>query len=183
MYFLWILQEHAGEAAEQPNLFNIDLGVSFWTVLIFVVLLLVLYRFAYPHILGAVEAREQRIDEAIRAAEENRAEAERLLEEQRKELADARHQAQEVMAEGRQAADRIREDMLSHARAEQEQILTRARREIEQERKRAVEALRHEAVELSIAAASKLVERNLNTDQDHRLVREYLERATMGGEA
>ncbi|MEJ2218435.1 MAG: F0F1 ATP synthase subunit B [Gemmatimonadota bacterium] len=181
MNFLWILQEQAGEAAKQPNLFSIDLGVSFWTVLIFVVLLVVLYRYAYPHILGAVEAREQRIDEAIRAAEESRAEAEKLLEEQRRELAEARHEAQQLMVEGRQAADRIREDMLSQARTEQEQILTRAREEIEHERVRAVETLRHEAVELSIAAASKLVERNLDTEQDHRLVREYLERATMGG--
>lgn len=182
MYLLWILQEH-GEEASSPNLFSIDPGVSFWTIVIFIGLLLVLYRYAYPHILGAVEAREQRIDEAIRVAEENRAEAERLLDEQRRELSAARQQAQEAMAEGRAAAERIREEMLESARKEQDQILTRAREEIDRERDQAIEALRRETVELSIAAASRLVERNLDTDQDRKLVREYLDRATVDGGA
>lgn len=164
------------EAEQAPNLFAFNLGVSFWTVVIFVTLLVILVKFAYPAILGYANEREQRIQSILDAAARDREESERLLEEQRKELSAARQQAQQILEDARQAGERVREEMLEQARADQEALVERARIELERERDRAVETLRREAIELSLAAASKLVEQRLDTEKDRELVREYIDR-------
>ncbi|HSL70911.1 MAG TPA: F0F1 ATP synthase subunit B [Longimicrobiales bacterium] len=176
MNFLFlILQEHAAEA-ESPNVFEFTTNVSVWTLIIFLLLLGVLYKFAYPHILGYAAAREKRIQDALDESKRNREESERLLEAQRQELARARAEAQQLVAEGRQAAEKVRQDLLARARTEQEELLTRAKAEIEAERARAVESMRREAVDLALAAAAKLLEERLDADTDRRLVNDFLSR-------
>jgi F-type H+-transporting ATPase subunit b len=78
------------------------------------------------------------------------------------------------MAQGRVAGEKLREEMIAKGRSEQDELLERARREIALERDRAVAELRREAVELSIAAATKVIGRNLDSEADRRLVQEYL---------
>jgi F-type H+-transporting ATPase subunit b len=80
-----------------------------------------------------------------------------------------------VLAEGRAAGDRLREEILGEARREQQELLERTRRDIRQEMERSVAELRVQAVDLAIAAATKLVHRNLNDDDNRRLAREYVE--------
>jgi F-type H+-transporting ATPase subunit b len=174
---LRILQEHAEAAAEtasEPNLFGINAGVSFWTLIIFGLLFLVLLKFAFPPILGYAAAREQRIQEMLDEARRQREEAAKLVEQQRQELVAARQQAQAVLAEGKQAAERVREEVLAKTRAEQEQLLARAQQEIARERDRAVESLRREAVDLALAAASRLLGERIDAPADRKLVTEYL---------
>lgn len=165
---------------ETPGLFQINTGLSIWTLIIFLVLLGVLYKFAYPPILGAVDARERRLRETLEAAARDRAEAERLLEEQRRQLAEGRQQVQQLLAEGRQAAERLRAEILEQARREQEELLQRTRQELAREREAALAALRDEAVELSLAAAGKLLSRRLDAAEDRALVREFIDRAGIG---
>jgi len=149
-------------------------GLMVWTLIVFAIVLLVLYKFAFPHILGAVEAREQRIRELLASAERDRAEAAGLLELQKKEHEDLRSQAQEIFAEARASGERTREDLLAQARRETAEMLSRAERDIEAQTARALDTVRRDAVELAIAAAEKLVHRNLDDDQNRRLVREFL---------
>jgi F-type H+-transporting ATPase subunit b len=156
-------------------------GLMVWTIVVFVIVLLVLYKFAFPHILGAVEAREQRIRELLSAAARDREEAHGLLEQQKKEHEELRAQAQEIFAEARASGERTREEMLAHARRESEEILTRARREIEAQTERALDSVRREAVEIALAAAGKLVQRNLDDEQNRRLVRDFLGQAESRG--
>lgn len=174
MNILSIIAETAGQA--EPSLFNLNLGVSAWTVVIFLVLLGILVKFAFPAILGYANAREQRIQEILDAAAQDRAEAERLLEAQRSELAEGRQQAQQIVAEARQAAERLHEELMAKARSEQEELVNRAKLEIERERDRAADQLRTEAVEMAIAAASKLIGQRVGVDEDRELVRDYLGR-------
>lgn len=161
-------------AGEEPSIFGINAGVSFWTLIIFIALSVVLAKFAFPPILGYAAAREKRIQDALDEAAVQRAEAEKLLEQQRAELAEARTQTQAIIAEGKQAAERVRDDLLSRAKAEQEEIVARARRDIERERELAIESLRREAVDLALAAAARLVGHRVDADEDRRLVTEYL---------
>ena len=162
-------------AAEEGGLLSVQGGLMVWTVVIFLIVLAALYKFAYPSILGAVEARERRIEEMIEAARRDRAEAEALLTEQRAELERTRARTQDLMAEGRSAAEHIREQMLAETRREQEDILARARREIDQERQRAISQVRREAVEVAMAAAEKVIGRNLTADDNRRLVLGYID--------
>jgi F-type H+-transporting ATPase subunit b len=185
MNLLTVILQQAGEAGAEPNVFQLSTNVSFWTLVIFVILLVVLSKFAFPPILGYANAREQRIQDILDAAARDREEAERILEEQRRELAEARQQAQQILADARQAGERVRREALEQARAEQEELVARAKQELEREREAAIEALRHEAVDLSLAAASRLLGKRVDAEEDRTLVRDYLNQlgATTGAGA
>lgn len=162
--------------AQEGGLLDVNEGLMVWTIIIFLIVLFVLYKFAYPPILGAVEAREARITELLSAAQRDRAEAQTLIEEQRVRHEELRAQVQEMVAEGRAAGERMREDIIAEARQEQQSMLERARREIDQETERALSDLKAQAVELAIAAASRLIEKDLDQEGNRRLVRDYLDR-------
>ena len=182
-FILAVLQEHApaaAEHAESPNVFALTANVSFWTVIIFLILLFVLAKFAFPPILGYAAAREKRIQEAIDEAARQREETERLLEEQRQLLVKARGDAQALIADAQKDAERVRRELLERARSEQDEVLARAKREIEDERARAIESLRREAGDLAVAAASKLIEKRLDSQEDRRIVTEFLSHVEKG---
>jgi F-type H+-transporting ATPase subunit b len=161
-------------AAEAPGPLVVNGGLMIWTLVIFIILLLVLRRFAWPVILGAVVAREKALEEQIAAAERNRAESAQLLEEHKKLLAEARTSAHALMVEAKGMAEKERAVALERTKQEQEELLARARREITEERDRAVQELRREAVDLSLAAAAKLIGQRLDSDTDKALVLNYL---------
>jgi F-type H+-transporting ATPase subunit b len=164
-----IQQEHA---ARGP--LDVEPGLMIWTVVVFVALLLILRKFAWPALLGAVEARERALEEQLAEAERNRAEAARLLAEHEKLIAEGRASAHALLAEARAAAEKERALAMEKTRQEQEELLERARRDIVAERDRAVADLRREAVDVSLAAASKLMGERLNSENDRRIVQEYL---------
>jgi F-type H+-transporting ATPase subunit b len=176
---LFLTPAAAMAAAEgEPGLFNINLGLSIWTVVIFASVFLLLARFAWKPILSVVEAREERIQGALDEARKRQADAEELLRKQKEELAEARKQAQEILADTREAADRFRREMEERAREESETILARARAEIQREKESALDALRRGSVDLALAAASKLLRQKLDGEEDRRLVMEYVDGLT-----
>lgn len=145
-----------------------------WTLLIFGLVWFILSRFAFPRITEAVRKREQALQEAIDAAQRDREESSRLLDEQRRAVAQARDEAQRIIAEGRAAGEQVRSKMLEDTHAEQAELLDRARREIGAARDRAIADLRREAVDLAIAGASRVIERNLDDATNRQLVDRYL---------
>ena len=182
MYLLLGLLQHAEEGGASEGVFNWSVSVSFWTVIIFLLLLGVLSKFAFPPLLGYAAAREQRIQANLDEARRLRAEAEGLLAQQREELVEAKRQSQQLIADARQAGERARQDLLDQARVQQEEMVARARQDIVRERERAIESLRREAVELALAAASRLLERRITGDEDRKLISEYLGRVKASGE-
>jgi F-type H+-transporting ATPase subunit b len=164
-----VQEEHA---AKGP--LTIEFGLMFWTVVVFLLLLLVLKRFAWPALLGAVEAREKALEDMLAEAERNRAEAAKLLAEHERLIAEAKQSAHGLLVEARTVAEKERALAMEKTRQEQEELLERARRDIAAERDRAVEEIRREAVDLSLAAASKLIGQRLDSDTDRKIVQEYL---------
>jgi len=162
------------QEASPPSPLTVDGGLMVWTVVIFVLLFLVLRASAWPQLLGAVREREKRLEQQLADAEKSRAEALALLEEHKKLLAGAQSEAQAIVAKAKVAADKEREVLLAKARDEYDGLLARARKEITDEKEKAVVELRREAIELSIAAASKLIEAKLDAPANRRLVMDYL---------
>jgi F-type H+-transporting ATPase subunit b len=162
------------EEGEASGPLVVNGGLMIWTLVVFALLFLVLKRFAWPALLGAVEAREKRLEEQLAEAERNRAESARLLEEHKKLLLDTRTQASGILADARAAAEKERALAMQKTRQEQEDLLERARREIVAERERALVELRREAVDISLAAASKLIGERLGSESDRKLVDSYL---------
>ena len=173
-----ILAQEAVGGASGP--LSVDGGLVIWTLVVFGLLLLVLRRSVWPVLLAAVRERERRLEEQIAQAQRDRAEAAGLLEEHKRLLAEATAQAQELIAKAKAVADKERETLLAKARQEYEQLLDRARHEIEAEKEKAIVALRREAVDLSIAAASKLLEAQLDSETNRKLVIEYLAQLEAG---
>ena len=174
---LWA-QEHGAEGGS-GGLFDINAGLSLWTLFVFAGLVFILGRFAWGPILAAVEAREVAIQGAIDEAARRNAEAAGLLEEHRLQLADARRQASELIAEGKSAGERVRKEIEEKARIEGQAIVDRARQEIQRERDAALDMMRKESVELALAAASQLIHQNLDSAEDRQLVERFL--SDMGG--
>jgi F-type H+-transporting ATPase subunit b len=161
--------------AQEGGLLAPSTGLMFWTILTFLIVLVVLWKAALPPILGAVEAREQQIRDLLAAAERDRVAAKEALDQNTRQLDETRSRIQELVAEGRTAGERVRDEIIADGRRQADELLTRSRRDVRQELDRALQELRVEAVDIAIAAASRLVDRNLDEEDNRRLVREYLE--------
>jgi F-type H+-transporting ATPase subunit b len=164
----------AAEGGGPASPFEVNFGLFFWTWLVFIALYLLLKRFAWPAIVKATEEREQAIAKQLEEAKTLNAEAAAHLAEQQKLLGEARTQGQQLLADAKQAADRERSAALVKTKQEQDALLDRAKRDIAAEREKAIRALREEAVDLSLAAASKLIEQRLDSDGDRKLVLSYI---------
>ena len=164
----------AAEGGGPASPFEVNFGLFFWTWLVFIVLFLLLKKYAWPSIVKATVAREQAIERQLAEAETANAEAKTNLAEQQKMLGEARSQAQGLLAEAKRVADSERAVAIEKTKQEQDALLERAKRDIVAEREKALRALRTEAVDLSLAAASKLVGPQLDSADDRRLVEGYL---------
>ena len=165
------------------GLYDINTGLSFWTLVVFGILVFILGKYAWGPILAAVDAREKGIQSALDEAAERNDEAAKLLAEHKEQLADARRQANELLAEGKPAGETVRKEIEEKARVEAQAIIERARAEIERERDAAIAELRKESVDLALAAAPRLIRENLDQDKDRALVERYLTEMGSGGGA
>jgi F-type H+-transporting ATPase subunit b len=163
------------------GLMSLQVNLMFWTLVIFGMLFFILKKWAFPAILASVEAREKALSDAIEGAKRDREEAAQLLAEHRTQIEGARGDAQKLIAEARAVAEKMRTELLEKTRVEQQEMLERARRDIVAERDKAIAELRHQAVELAIAGASKVVEQNLDSEKNRALVETFL--ATLSTEA
>ena len=166
-------QEHEAPAGG-GGLMSIQVNLMFWTLLIFVILYFILSKFAFGPITKAVEAREKALEDAIEGAKRDRDAAAKLLQEHQAAIDAARGEGQKMIAEGRAVAEKMRTDLLEQTRKEQQEMLERARRDIANERDKAIAELRREAVDLAIAGAGKVIEQNLESDKNRKLVESYL---------
>jgi F-type H+-transporting ATPase subunit b len=149
------------------DLLSADPGLIVWTIVTFLLLLGILWKFAWNPILGALDAREQAIQKTIDDAERLQAEAEAVLQEHQKRLAEARADGNRILEEARQAGEHMKQDILEKARSESDKVLERAHRQLELETEQAIQTIRAQAADLAIKVAEKVLERSL-TDADHR---------------
>jgi F-type H+-transporting ATPase subunit b len=169
-----LLQEAATVDAPKPSLLSPNGGLMFWTLIVFLLLLVVLGKFVFPKITAAVEAREKALEDAIEGAKKDREDAKKYLEEQRQNVDVARADAQKIIADGRAIGEKLKSEMLEQTRAQQQEMLERARREIDAERDRAIAEMRREAVDLAIAGASRVIEKNLDEKSNRDIVEKFL---------
>ncbi len=156
------------------TLMSLQTNLMFWTLVIFLVLFYLLSKFAFKPITAAVEAREKALEEALASAKRDRDEAAKLLADHKAQIDAARSEGQKLIADARTVADKMRNDILEKARAEQQATVERAVAEIQREKERAVAELRREAVEMAIAGAGRVIEENLDSDKNRKLVERFL---------
>jgi F-type H+-transporting ATPase subunit b len=151
-----------------------DPGLFIWTILTFLVLLGLLAKFAWRPLLQALEARQELIRKSLEEAQQARRELERVSQESAQILKESRVQAETIIAQSRSDAERLREEMRQKAKAESDTIVRNAERQIQLETGRALQQIRHEAADLSVLIASKLIQRNLSKEDNDRLIEDAL---------
>jgi F-type H+-transporting ATPase subunit b len=155
-------------------LVQLDPGLFIWTIATFLVLLTLLAKFAWGPLLKALEERQSLIRKSLDDAQQARQELERLNQEQQRILASARAEADSIVSQSRSDAERLRQELRESARAEAANIVKNAERQIELQTHQALRQIRQEAVELSVAIASKLLARNLSKEDNDRLIQQTL---------
>ena len=145
-------------------------GLIFWTVVTFVIVLLILKKIAWGPILSALEEREKGIQSAIDRARQAKDESEAILRKNKELLAKADAESDRIIREGKDYADRLRSDIADKAQAEAKKMISSAKEEIEQEKRRALDVLRNEVTDLAVRGAEKIIKTALDADLQKKIV-------------
>ena len=147
-----------------------DPGLFIWTILTFLVLVGLLAKFAWRPLLEALERRQATIAKALDDAKLARQELERLQKESAEMMRQARVEAEAIIARSRTDADALREELKQRSRAEAAAIVKNAEQQIQLETARAIQQIRHEAVDLSVTIASKILQRQVSKEDNEALI-------------
>ncbi len=161
-------------ASSGSFLISPNVGLMVWTLILFVLSMLFLWRLAFPRISEALDRRQKAIEDSIDAAEHTRREADELLADYRERLAEARKQAEEIVQRARHTAEVHERDATVEAKARREQLMEQTRREIEAETRRAIDEIRREVADLTVMATEKVTRKVLDEEDQRRLVEEAL---------
>jgi F-type H+-transporting ATPase subunit b len=156
-------------------LVRLDPGLFIWTIATFLVLLMLLTKFAWKPLLQALDSRQEAIRKSLDDAQQARQEMERLKQEAAHIIRQGRVEAESIISQSRSDAERLRGEMRQRAKADSDAIVKNAERQIQLETTRALQQIRHEAVDLSVMIASKIIQRNLSKEDNQKLIDEALE--------
>ncbi|MEW4309105.1 F0F1 ATP synthase subunit B [Rossellomorea marisflavi] len=146
-------------------------------LVLFLVLLWLLKKFAWGPLMGIMQERENHIAGEIDAAEKSRTEASKYLEEQRELLKEARQEALTLIESAKKQGDEQRSQIILEARQESERLKESAKREIETQKDQAMAALREQVASLSVMIASKVIEKELSVEDQEQLINDYIKEA------
>jgi len=155
-------------------LVRLDPGLFIWTIATFLVLLTLLTKFAWKPLLQALDSRQEAIRKSLDGAQQARQEMERLKQEAASIIRQGRIEAESIISQSRSDAERLRGEMRQKAKADSDAIVKNAERQIQLETTRAVQQIRHEAIDLSVMIASKIIQRNLSKEDNEKLIDEAL---------
>jgi F-type H+-transporting ATPase subunit b len=161
--------EHA-EGPTNPLRLEADLGI--WAIVVFVVLLLILWRFAWGPLIEGLQKREEMIRGSVDEAKKTREDMERLRLQFKKEMDAAQAQIPALMDQARAIAQRMIEEMRTRTNEEIHAEKDRARRELEVARDQALQELWNQAAQLATLISAKAIGRSLSVDDHRRLVDE-----------
>lgn len=150
-------------------------GDTIFVLLAFLLLLLVLKKFAWKPLMGIMEERERQISKNIDSAENSRIEANRLAVEGKEKMDETRNEALTILNNARENGERIKRDMLEKAKEDAERIKAEAQLDIEMEKQKAIESVKSDVSQLSMEIAAKLIGKELTSEGHAALIDEYIE--------
>ncbi|PLR67866.1 MULTISPECIES: F0F1 ATP synthase subunit B [Bacillaceae] len=159
---------------------SLNTGDIVFQLVIFLILLALLRKYALGPVMNIMKQREEHISSEINASEAKHAEAKKLAEEQRELLKQARQESQNLVESAKKLGEKQKEDIIQVARAEAERLKQSAIKEIAQEKELAVAALREQVASLSILIATKVIEKELNEQEQEKLIHDYIKEVGEG---
>jgi F-type H+-transporting ATPase subunit b len=156
------------------GIMDLNPGLTLWTAITFIALILVLSRYAFGPIVKMLDERERSIRGAIDQAKKEREEAEKLLAQQKESLLKAQREAAELAKRSQQEMEAYRSQLTAQAKKESDELVASARKQIEEEKVKAVAELRAQVADLAVGAASRIVRSSLDDKTQRQLVDEYI---------
>ena len=154
---------------------SFDPGLFLWTIVTFFIVLAILKWKAWGPLINALDKREEDIREALASAEKARQDAEKASSEYEDMMRKAQAEAQQIVSEGKAAGERVKNDIQSAANDKADEIIEKAKAQIDAERRKAIQEIKSSVVDLSMDAAAKVIEKNLDSDDNRKLVDQALE--------
>jgi F-type H+-transporting ATPase subunit b len=149
-------------------------GLMIWTLVTFVIVLIVLRKYAYGPLQQMIDARRQAIVADLDAAESARTEAQETLAEYRQQLAEARKEAGKIVEDARRVGDERRAAAVAELEAEKNRLMRQTQDEIRAETRQALNAIKQQVADLAVAATEKVVRARLDEAEQRRLIDEAL---------
>jgi F-type H+-transporting ATPase subunit b len=145
-----------------------------WGISSFLIVFLLMWKYAFPSVKKGMDARTDRIRDSLSSAEQAKNDAQTILEDYQRQLADAKNEANRIIEESRQTAEALRRDLIARAEADAAEIRARATADIEAAKERAMEELRGQLTDLTIELAERVVKRNIDRESNARLIDDYI---------
>jgi F-type H+-transporting ATPase subunit b len=164
----------AQEHEVQLSPFAGNVGNAVWTLAIFIIVVILLGKFAWGPVLALLQQREEFIHRSLSDAKRDRDEAEARLKEYAAKLQTAQREAVGIIEEARRDAERLRDELRERAKSEAHTLIKNAERQVQLETSRALQQIRKEAVDLSVTIASKLLQRNISQADNERLINDAM---------
>ncbi|MEE3139422.1 MAG: F0F1 ATP synthase subunit B [Candidatus Neomarinimicrobiota bacterium] len=155
-------------------LFTIDPGLFIWSIIIFLLVLLILKRYAWTPLLNFIDEREKEISDSLAMAESAKADLEQVREESEKILNEAKNQSKSIVSDGKQRADQSANKILNDAKQKSDEFVLDAKKKIDVEKKRAIKEIKEEVVDLSLDLASQVLQRNVKDEDNNKFVQSSL---------
>lgn len=151
-----------------------NVGLMVWTLLLFGLSLVLLWKLAFPAISAALDKRQKAIEDSIDHAEQIRKQADDVLAQYQERLKEAREQADEIVSRARRAGETHERRSEEEAKAKRDQLMEQTRRDIDTETRRAIHEIRREVADLTVMATEKVTRKTLTEDDQRRLVQDAL---------
>jgi len=154
------------------------LGID-WKLLIaqivnFLVLLFVLWKFAYGPVLAMLEKRQKKIEKGLADADEAGKKLEESAEKQKEILKNARTEAKDIVEKAREQAEKSKSEIAFEAKAQAEKIIISVKAEIEQEKQKTIAEIKSEIGSLVVAATEKIVDEKMDSEKDKKMIEEAI---------
>lgn len=162
-------------------LLQVSPGLMIWTIVVFLLTLLIMKKFVFGPVGQAIEKRRASISASIEEAESSRDEAVKLLDEYKAKLAEARREADELREAGRREGERQKTEIVGQAQEQRERIVSDTQTQIDAQAQAAVAGIRDDVVVLALSAAEKVTKKSLSDDDHRKLVEEALADADLSG--
>ncbi|MFC3039658.1 F0F1 ATP synthase subunit B [Virgibacillus xinjiangensis] len=158
----------------QASLGGLHVGDMLTQLFFFIVLLLLVKKFAWGPVMNMMQKREEYVAGEIEAAEKNRADAEKASKEAQEQLKQTKQEAQQMIEEAKTAGTRQEQQIIESARQEAARIKEAAQADIENEKEKALQALQDKVASLSVLIASKVIEKELSAQDQEKLIDDYI---------
>ncbi|MBM3705562.1 MAG: F0F1 ATP synthase subunit B [Actinobacteria bacterium] len=159
---------------EVLKIINPMTSTVFWSIIVFIILLVVIWRFVLKPVNRMLTKRQDDIAEAVNSAERQKDEALKYLDLQKAQLDEAKNQARQIIEDSKAAAKKVKDEIEEKANEKSRSILETAVEEIKAERERSIAAVKNQIVDIALEATEKIISKNLTEEEHKRLIEESL---------